>query len=167
MTPEMGEYIVGAYLKIKKGCHYVDYNVRPPVGGLEGLGELDVVGIDLKGEKVYLCEVTTHLKGLNYKDYPTTVRKIREKHARQKDYAEKYLPEHFQKSYMFWSPVVPSGLVRQLADTAGGEIEFVTNEEYSSCIEELRKVAKKEARDFGNPFFRALQIMESAAKRGK
>ena len=32
-----GEYIVGAYLKLKLDCDFVDYNVRPPGGGLEGL----------------------------------------------------------------------------------------------------------------------------------
>ena len=48
MKTEMGEYIGGAYLKIIKKCDFVDYNVRPPTGGLEGLQELDVVGLVLK-----------------------------------------------------------------------------------------------------------------------
>ena len=30
MKTEMGEYIVGAYLKLVEGCDVVDYNVRPP-----------------------------------------------------------------------------------------------------------------------------------------
>jgi hypothetical protein len=33
---EIGEYIVGAYLKIIKKCDFVDYNVRLPLGGLKG-----------------------------------------------------------------------------------------------------------------------------------
>ena len=56
---DIGEYIVGAYLKIIKKCDFVDYNVRPPGGGLEGLNELDVVELDFKNEIAYLCEVTT------------------------------------------------------------------------------------------------------------
>ena len=56
---DIGEYIVGAYLKITKKCDFVDYNVRPPGGGLEGLNELDVVELDFKNEIAYLCEVTT------------------------------------------------------------------------------------------------------------
>ena len=45
MPTEMGEYLVGAYLKIIKECDFVDYNVRQPGGGLEGLNELDVIGL--------------------------------------------------------------------------------------------------------------------------
>jgi hypothetical protein len=41
MRTEVGEYVVGAWLKIGLGCDVVDYNVRPPGGGLNGLGELD------------------------------------------------------------------------------------------------------------------------------
>ena len=63
MKTEVVEYIVGAYLKIIKGCDFLDYNVRPPGGGLEGLNELDVVGLDFKNKIVYLCEVTTHIRG--------------------------------------------------------------------------------------------------------
>jgi hypothetical protein len=57
----MGEYIVGAYLKIIKKCDFVNYNVRAPIGGLEGLNELDVVGFDFKNKTVYLCLFATHL----------------------------------------------------------------------------------------------------------
>ena len=39
-------YIVGAYLKLIEGCDVIDYNVRPPGGGMAGLSELDVVGLD-------------------------------------------------------------------------------------------------------------------------
>lgn len=45
MATEMGEYLVGAYLKLVEGCDFVDYNVRVPGGGMAGLNELDVVGI--------------------------------------------------------------------------------------------------------------------------
>lgn len=64
MAVEMGEYVAGAYLKLVLGCDFIDYNVRPPGGGLEGLGELDVVGLDFKAQTAYLCEVTTHVRGL-------------------------------------------------------------------------------------------------------
>ena len=39
---EMGEYVVGAWLREIGGCDFVNYNVRPPVGGNEGhvLGNL-------------------------------------------------------------------------------------------------------------------------------
>src|SRR5712671_6860676 len=115
MPTEMGEYIAGAYLKITLSCDVVDYNVRPPGGGLQGLGELDVIGFSFGHRKAYLCEVTTHLNGLNIvkgtKD--ATIEKLKQKHQRQRDYADKYLAE-FERSYMFWSPVVRPGLVPAL-----------------------------------------------------
>jgi hypothetical protein len=40
MATEMGEYIVGAYLKLVLGCDVVDYNTRPPGGGVTGLNEM-------------------------------------------------------------------------------------------------------------------------------
>ncbi len=76
MKTEIGEYIVGAYLKVIKNCDFIDYNVRFPGGGLKGLGELDVIGLDFKNKSAYLCEVTTHIRGLLYKDNITTVEKI-------------------------------------------------------------------------------------------
>jgi hypothetical protein len=45
-----GEYFVGAYLKSVKDCDFIDYNVRIPGGGLKGLSELDVVGLNFKDE---------------------------------------------------------------------------------------------------------------------
>ncbi len=62
----MGEFLVGEYLKIIKKCDVVSYNVRPPETGIEGLGELDVVGLDFPNKAAYLCEVSTHLGGLEY-----------------------------------------------------------------------------------------------------
>lgn len=159
MKPEIGEYIVGAYLKIIKGCDFVDYNVRAPKGGLEGLNEIDVLGLDFKNKTAYLCEVTTHIRGVLYKDYQTTFKKIKEKHSKLKNFAKKYLKEFPKKIYMFWSPVVPEGkLTKRLTQIK--DIELVINKKYSGCINELKEKAKELTCDTGNPFFRALQILE-------
>ncbi|MFI4959359.1 MAG: hypothetical protein ACHP7C_09400 [Lysobacterales bacterium] len=91
MLTDIGEYIAGAYLQLKLECDVVDYNVRPPGGGLAGLEELDVIGLDLKTNKAYLCEVTTHIRGILYVDNKTTVQRIAKKHERQKLYGAKYL----------------------------------------------------------------------------
>ena len=77
----MGEFLVGAYLKLVLGCGVVDYNARPPGGGLAGLGELDVVGFDFAKRKAYLCEVTTHLGGLLIgPNADNTINKLKSKH---------------------------------------------------------------------------------------
>ena len=57
MSAEMGEYLVGAYLQLEEQCDVVSFNVRPPGGGLKGLEELDVIGLNFKTSTAYLCEV--------------------------------------------------------------------------------------------------------------
>lgn len=158
MKTEIGEYIVGAWLKVIKKCEFVNYNVRPPIDGLEGLGELDVVGLDLKNEKVFICEVVTHIHGMGYKDFETTIKKVREKFARQQNYVRKFLPKHFEPHYMFWSPVVSPKYVKAISENKG--LELVINSEYSKKIDEISLAIKGNKKDFGNPFVRVLQILE-------
>ena len=163
MPTEMGEYIVGAYLKLVLGCGVVDYNARPPGGGLVGLGELDVIGFDFSGRKVYLCEVTTHLDGLQIgTGGSATIDRLTAKHQRQRDYADAYLhlPD-FQRHFMFWSPVVRAGLVEPLKAIG---FELFINQEYSAAIAELRRRAATTTADSNNPAFRVLQILEHARR---
>lgn len=158
MLTDIGEYIVGAYLQLKLGCDVVDYNVRPPGGGLEGLEEMDVIGLDLKSHRAYLCEVTTHIRGLLYTDNRTTVERIEKKHERQKRYGKKYL-EQFQCQYMFWSPVVPVGFITEGLSHLP-DLELVINGEYKRRVEELKVLARETTHDARNPVFRVLQILE-------
>ena len=160
MRTEVGEYVVGAWLKLGLDCDVVDYNVRPPGGGLNGLGELDVVGYNLAEGRAYLCEVTTHVGGLLIGSRQKTVATIAAKHERQKSYAEKYLSGRFPHlTYMFWSPCVPKGyLTEQLSRIQG--LELIINGRYKACVDELRRRARKEKHDAVNPFFRMLQITE-------
>ena len=74
MNTEMGELLIGAYLKVIEGCDVVCYNQRPPGGGLKGLHELDVLGLHFGKRTAFLCEVTTHTGGLLYVNNPTTVK---------------------------------------------------------------------------------------------
>jgi hypothetical protein len=158
MLTDVGEFMVGAYLQLRLNCDVVDYNVRPPGGGLDGLEELDVVGLDLKTDRAYICEVTTHIRGLLYKDNRTTVERIKKKHERQKRYGAKYL-EQFKCQYMFWSPVVPVGFITQgLARLP--DLELIINGEYKRRIEELRDLARSTTHDARNPVFRVLQVLE-------
>ena len=160
MKTEIGEYIVGAYLKVILKCDFIDYNVRPPGGGLEGLNELDVVGLDFQNKTAYLCEVTTHIRGLLYGSNQGSVEKIRRKHEWQRAYAAKYLTNFDHHRYMFWSPVVPTGYVTtELAKIE--TLEVIVNQTYTSRVDELRIQAKKLSHDVGNPFFRTIQILEA------
>ena len=159
MPTAMGEYLVGAYLKLIKGCDLVDYNARPPGGGLKGLEELDVIGLNFDTDTAYFCEVTTHIMGGLYGSYENSITKVTEKYARQKDYANTYLKNFSNPVFMFWSPRVSKGyLTENLAKLDG--LELIINEEYTKAIDELRVKAKKMGNDTGNPAFRVLQILE-------
>jgi hypothetical protein len=159
MKTEMGEYIAGCYLKLIEKCDVVDYNIRFPGGGLMGLNELDVVGLRFSDRTAFVCEVTTHIRGVLYKNNSTTVKKIAEKHRVQKKYAAKHLNLFRNKTYMFWSPVVPKGYITShLAKIR--DLELIINDKYASCVDELLAEARQLTHDVGNPFFRALQILE-------
>lgn len=160
MKTEIGEYIVGAWLKLVENCDFVDYNVRPPVKGLEGLGELDVVGLNLRNKQVYLCEVTTHLNGIGYKDLPTTLQKISKKFNTQQEYAKKHLPLHFPVRFMLWSPVVTPKYVKEIKKL-NKNLELIFNIDYSKKVEEIEDVISDQTRDFCNPFVRVLQILNA------
>ena len=125
---------------------------------MSGLAEFDVVGYDFVGDRVFLCEVATHIRGLNYGSYEKSLTKIRDKFQRQRGYARSHLGRFRSVAYQFWSPYVPKGpLTEQL-----GQIEGLTpiiNDVYKAKLDELVALAETDKHDTGNPFFRALQIM--------
>ncbi|MDF1543551.1 MAG: hypothetical protein P1R58_00450 [bacterium] len=159
MNTDIGEFIVGAYLRLIEMCDFIDYNVRHPGGGMKGLGELDVIGLAFSSSTAYLCEVTTHLRGVLYKNNHETVERIGKKHGRQIEYAREHLANFKNVRYMFWSPVVPVGYVTEELGKIDN-LELVINGEYTKRIEQLRQLAKKTTHDARNPFFRVLQILE-------
>lgn len=160
MITEMGEYAVGAYLKLGLNCDFVDYNVRPPEGGMAGLGETDVVGLSFRTKTAFLCEVSTHLEGLEYgRGYDDSADRISQKYQRLREYAENNLQSFENKRYMLWCPHVPKGRLLTLLQGMEG-LELIIDERYRECIEELRSQARGSVRDIGNPFFRTLQILE-------
>ena len=160
MKTDIGEYIVGAYLKLIEECDVIDYNVRPTGGGIKGLGELDVIGMNFKTDTVFICEVTTHLNGLLYgQGNAGTVKKIQDKHQRQQEYANEFLEQFKNKRFMLWSTRVPKGAITNEISQIPG-LELIINEEYTKRVDELRTLARTTTADCGNVFFRTLQILE-------
>lgn len=148
---EMGELLVGAYLQVVRKCSFVLYNQRPEGGGIEGLGELDVVGIS--DHTVYLCEVTTHVKGID----PKAVARIEAKFGRQRAFAKRHFKDH-DKVFELWSPYVPRGdRLDRLSQIRG--LDLVVNAEYARRVRELEERARKSAEPTGNDAFRLLQIL--------
>ena len=159
MLTDVGEYIVGAYLRLILKCDFVDYNVRAPGGGLQGLDELDVLGLDFRHKRCYLCEVTTHIRGVLYRNNQETVRRITRKYEYQKRYARAHLPQFKHARFMFWSPVVPRGYITDRLERLSG-VELFINGRYKQAVEEVREIAAQVTYDARNPFFRVLQILE-------
>lgn len=158
MLTDVGEFLVGAHLQLTEECDVVDYNVRPPGGGLDGLGELDVVGFNFKTDTVFICEVTTRIRGVLYKNNQETVARIIRKHQRQREYATQFLKDFGSIRYQFWSPVVPTGYVtEQLASI--GTLELIINRAYAERVRALLELAKRETHDARNPVFRVFQIL--------
>ena len=90
MALEIGESLVGSYLRYVEGCSVVVYNVQ-----CEDQGEIDVVGLDLNrdDDTVTVCEVATHLEGMLYgTGNDTTLVAMRNKIKRMKDFAEETFP---------------------------------------------------------------------------
>lgn len=128
-------------LKIIEECDIIDYNVRPPGGGLKGLEELDVIGINFKTNTAYLCKATTQIRGALISNNKKTVEKIEQKHNRQNDYAKKYLSNFANHRYIFLSPVVPVGSITSHLENIKN-LEKIINKDYKDNIEKLKEIAK-------------------------
>ena len=130
---------------------------------MNGLNELDVVGIHFGCGTAYLCEVATHLGGVLYGDNKKTVERITRKFEHQKNYADLYLSRFQRHVFMFWSPYVPVGYITDhLAPIE--DLQLVINHDYTLRIGELQEKARQEQQDTGNPAFRVLQILGALRK---
>ena len=170
----IGEEIVGVWLKICRRCEFVEYNLQTP----DTQGEIDVVGINVKEKRLYVCEAATHLvTGLMYVDpktkQPDNINRLIKKFLKDIDYARKYFKD-YQPDFMLWSPIVKSAskkakhnqtndiqeIVKQIKQQRDIELIVVKNEEYQKHLEELRAYAKKETKDLKSPVLRLMQIEE-------
>ena len=146
----------------------------------EAQGEIDVVGISLKDKKVYVCEVAIHwTTGLQYvkAKRPNNINKLTEKFSRDIEYANKYFA-NYDKHFMLWSPIVKgrkddsqydqlvhlNAIDANIKGSYGVSIEFVVNERFLACINEMRAYAKTKTEDLKYPVMRLLQIEEHLSK---
>jgi Holliday junction resolvase-like predicted endonuclease len=173
----IGEEIVAAYLEHIKGCEFIQRNLDTR----DVQGEIDIVGIDLHNNKVYICEVAIHLPtGLQYNkgSVVNNVDKLTEKFSRDIDYANKYLSK-YQKHYMLWSPIIKKGkegakhcqekdlieIATNIKQLHGVDIEFIVKGKFLCCLDELRAYAKTQTREIKSPIIRLYQIEEELRKK--
>lgn len=167
----VGEQLVSSYLRYIRGCDFTQMNVYTV--GVQG--EIDVLGVDLKRRRAYICEVAVHLTtGINYvgKDNkPNNVAKLTDKFSRDIEYAEKYLAD-YERHYMLWSPIVKKttgkamyNQIEHLKEIGanirtkhGVELEFIVNEKFLAAFEELRSYAGAQRPEMQCPLMRLLQV---------
>ena len=159
---DIGESLVGAYLRHRVGCEVVVYNSF----FADRRGEIDVVGIKQgRPRTVWLCEVTTHVGGMDLRRGGRTARQvIANKLERLRDFAEATFPGDHHR-FEWWSPRVASGLqaamsvVEQQWEDAGRDLHFITNQTYTDRIRELADDAKGNPSTTNEPAYRMLQVL--------
>lgn len=176
-----GEQLVGAYHKLINECEIVSYNEYSEQVGDQM--EVDVLGVrTIDGKRIiYVCEVVTHLDGLNYGGKPSddswkefggtsyqgTLDTIWHKFIDDFAFVDRVFEDAEEYKFQFWSPYVPSGLATGLDHMVTRfdaefeeDLEIVINETYTERIDQLRDRARKETKRYGQPAYRFLQILE-------
>lgn len=176
MIHNVGEEIAGAYLKNIKKCNFIDYNIRTT----DTQGEIDVIGVDVKYKKVYICEVAIHLTtGLQYtkNGRPNNTKKLIEKFDKGIKYGSNQF-KGYKKIYMLWSPVVKnqrkSASYNQLDSILSVEkylnkkhrikLELIINDEFQKCLDKLKEYSSKQSKELNTPILRLMQIEEKLKK---
>lgn len=162
MAEDIGESLVGSYLRYVEGCEFVLFNTFLP--GEQG--EIDVIGIRLgEPRDIYFSEVTTHIGGMTYGGNKSTIDKVRSKLLRAQTFAKDRFPgdrHHFE----VWSPRVPVGAMttefeamRSEFSSPTSDLIFVMNQEYGDRVQALIDVAKDNSKATSDPAFRMLQVL--------
>ena len=168
---DIGESIVGAWLKEVAKCEFVEYGVKT-----ENQGEIDVVGLSLQCDRAYLCEAVTHIQGLWYADSTDAQTwKLFRKFERIHKWADRFLERFPNREYMLWTPVVrtprkstakldPDRSVKdagaKVKEKFGINLEVISNTDYQKKLKELRSIALKQTSNASSPVVRLLQIEE-------
>lgn len=172
----IGEQLVSSYLRYIRQCEFIQTNLHT----VETQGEIDVVGINLKKKQVYICEVAIHLiTGLQYikNGQINNIQKFTDKFSRNIEYANKHFDE-YEKHFMLWSPVVKNSQGKSVNNQLGHlkeieanirtkykiDLECVVNENFQSCLQEMRRFAVSQTAEFQCPVMRMLQIEEYLTK---
>lgn len=161
---DIGESLVGAYMRYIRGCEVVVYNTF-----LRGQqGEIDVVSLKTEPRTIWLCEVTTHIQGMLYVGgggSDATVERLRNKLVRAREFAEATFPGDDYR-FEVWSPRVAKGQLTERFDAlaeewsaVGSSLDFVINEDYTGKVRELIAHARKNPSATSEQAYRMLQVL--------
>ena len=173
----VGEQLVSSYLRYIRGCNFIETNVYTG----KSQGEIDVVGLNLAEQKVYICEVAIHIGGLQYVNFKNNqtdnVQKLTDKFSRDIEYAREHLTEYDQH-FMLWSPIVKdtkgrpeNNQLRHLEEIKANikewydiDLECIVNRKFQEYLMELRNYAKATNKALQCPLIRLMQIEEHLDK---
>lgn len=179
---QIGELLVGSYLRLIEDCELVSYNQRSKKDGHQM--EVDVIGVESSSgtQTVYACEVVTHLRGMQYSGTPDTNRwaeyggdskqftleKLWHKFCEDYELITEVFDDADEYVLQLWSPVVRNGyltdglaeLQREFEKNHDGEMDLVINGAYADRVDELREKASETEKSYDEPAFRFLQILE-------
>lgn len=152
---------MGAYLRYGEECDFVVYGTQT-----EKQGEIDVIGFKVEERQVWMCEVATHLDGLQYDSggAAATLKKVRMKVERAVAFGDRMFIGQ-ERRFEWWSPKVGPSLARGLEEVAAElsssetAIDFVVNDEYAKRVALLFEKARMGTKATPEPFFRSLQIL--------
>ena len=166
----VGEQLVGDYLRVKENCDFIDYNVYTK----DVQGEIDVSGINNTDKNVFICAVAIHLStGLQYtkNKRPDTGPRFIAKFSKNIEYTRKYF-EGYAQEFMLWSPIVKDSkgkieynqkahlksAVDEIKNKYAVNINLMINEKFSEAIAALRTHAAETSEELKSPVLRLLQI---------
>ncbi|ELZ56548.1 MULTISPECIES: hypothetical protein [Halorubrum] len=180
--PQPGEQLVGAYLRVIEACDLVTYNQRSMERGDQM--ELDVLGVKStpEGQRIFACEVITHLDGQLYSGSPDTdqwadygddsyqysLERITEKFERIVAYLRGVFDDLELAEIQLWAPYVSEGhqtdglaeVAERIEADHGVTVRLVLNETYTARMTDLREAAGSSTKDYSETGFRYLQILE-------
>lgn len=178
-----GEQFVSSYLQYVRKCDFTRTNVHTG-----SQGEIDVIAVNLEDQKVYVCEVAIHIRGLQYakENRINNIKKLIDKFSIDIEYANKNFHK-YKHHFMFWSPIVLPAAEQHLEEVKKNiqkkyniDIEYIINKKFHECLEDLRRYATKEdptaeepiknlkelsTKKFECPIMRLMQIEEHLIKR--
>ncbi|HEV7616169.1 MAG TPA: hypothetical protein VGO36_08060 [Solirubrobacterales bacterium] len=161
-TSDIGESLVGAYMRHVEKCSIVTYNNFFP----DRQGEIDVVAVRPAKKKraartVFLCEVTIHIDGMDAE----MAARVPGKMERLREFAESTFPGE-DHVFQWWSPRVPKGPrttafedLKQSWAAEGRAFEPIFNEDFTARMVELVESARGTSSTTGEPAYRMLQIL--------
>lgn len=170
--PNLGEEICGEYLQHFKNCEFISYNVATH----ESQGEIDVIGIDIENQYIYICEVAIHTAGLQYvtNNRPDDYNRFVSKFEKDIEYVKNHFSNYSIK-LMLWSSIVKIGgkrakyntlfelnrVVKYFKDKYQYDLELVINHDFKKAIQDLKEYTDTQTSEFKSNVMRMFQIERS------